>query len=96
MSAIQKLFTQVLGYIPGNRILFFIFLLFMALLVPFVKWLDLWQVSIAIILLFLFAIFKNKKFGVACVWFSVAIALHNIYAFLLLIIGFKLGIYLLP
>lgn len=92
----SKFFRKLFGYIPGNRLILFIFLLYMALLVPFVRWLDLWQVSFAIVLLILFSITKYEKLGILTVWFSVAIVMHNVYAFILLIVGFKLGIYLLP
>ncbi|MCH7850901.1 MAG: hypothetical protein IH845_04635 [Nanoarchaeota archaeon] len=96
MFSIKKFFSQCIGQIPGDKKSLTIFLLIMGLLVPFVKWLDLWQVSIALIVLIIFGITKDERYGIASVWFTIAVVLHNIWAFILLVIGFKLGIYLLP
>ena len=96
MVKLNQFFHQAVGYIPGNKIFFAAFLLFMAILVPFIKLLDLWQVTVAFILLVLYSITKNKKLGAATVWFMAAVVLHNLYVFILIILSFKLGIKLLP
>ena len=96
MITLNKFFRQAVGHIPGNKLLFAAFLLFMLILVPFIKLLDLWQVLAAFTLLILSSIFKTEKLGTATVWFMVAVVLHNIYVFIFLILSFKLGINLLP
>ncbi|MEK6828143.1 MAG: hypothetical protein AABX78_02230 [Nanoarchaeota archaeon] len=96
MTKLNEFFRQAVGYVPGNKILLAVFLLFMLILVPFVKLLDLWQVLVAFTLLILFSIFKNEKLGVATAWFMVAVVLHNFYVFIFLILSFELGINLLP
>ena len=96
MTKLKDFFRQAVGYIPGNKILFASFLLFMLILVPFVKLLDLWQVLVAFILLVLYSVFRSEKLGTATVWFMVAVVLHNFYVFIFFILRFQLGVNLLP
>jgi len=96
MTTLKEFFYQSVGCVPGNRILFIIFLLCMLILVPFVKLLDLWQVLVAFSLLILYSIFKSEGLGTATVWFMTAVVLHNLYVFIFLILKLSLGINLLP
>ena len=96
MTTLKEFFHQAIGNIPGNKILFAVFLFCMLILVPFVKLLDLWQVLVAFALLVLYSIFKSKKLGTATVWFMSAVVLHNLYVFIFLILRLSLGINLLP
>ncbi len=96
MTALKEFFWRAIGEIPGNKIIFAVFLFCMFVLVPFVKLLDLWQVLVAFALLILYSIFKSRKLGTVTVWFMSAVVLHNLYIFIFLIFKLSLGVNLLP
>jgi hypothetical protein len=89
-------FLNIAMAIPGNKFLFSVFLFLMFLLVPFIRYLDLWQVLVAFILLVSYSITKKKFFGISTVWFMTAVVLHNVWMFIFIILKLQFGIDLLP
>ncbi len=96
MKDFRKFLSQSIGHFVGNKVFFALFLFGMLLLVPFVKLLDLWQVLVAFTLLVLYSLSKNKKLGIATVWFMTAVVLHNLWVFIFIILKFSFGVDLLP